>query len=573
MQKKFNNLILSGIFLFISGCVGFQESLFDPNSLLSALRTTILLSSRTSSAPETPTFLAIKNNSILESGFIIGRASADSSVEVSLDDGEFTSAIGTLNWKFKLPTGSNSWRLGSLHKISIRATRDALMSPVTTISVRKGTNRDVNGDGFTDLIVGSPNANSNFGLVSIFHGSENGISATLSSQANTALFASALGRLGIATVSGDFNGDGYSDILTSAFIFTVAGNANAGRAYILYGSESGVPSTLDNPGNVIIDGSSVGGYLGRSLAAGDLNSDGYDEVIIGAYLQSGSNGNIYIVNGRSGSIPSGIDTALANTTLTGSASRLGESVQTADLNGDGITDLIGGAPFAQNTLAQQGRVFIFNGSTSGIPSGNESSANATITGTNIFGSKLGCSIGYGDLNGDNVHDLILSACGADTNGKVYIFNGSTSGISSANDTAANTIVSSTKTSALFGSSVRSADINDDGIQDLLVGSSAVSTNLGEAYIFYGSTNGITAANETSANAAFTGTNANGMLGFALTPFDYDSDSNTDLVIAATGGSGVLHFFRNSGTGIATGSDFNSNQKIQGGTGFGSSLVH
>ncbi|WCL47742.1 FG-GAP-like repeat-containing protein [Leptospira sp. GIMC2001] len=576
--------LLSQIFIslstlfFSTSCLYFQENQLDPNAFLSVLRSAFIINSAINT-PDSPTFLLIKNNSVLESGFTIGKAAADVTVEVSLDDGDFVSASGSENWKFKLPTGSNSWKLGSLHKISVRSVKQSLFSQVTSISVRKGKNRDVNGDGFPDLIVGAVTINSIFGELRIFLGSEEGITATVSTDADSVFTGTANGRLGEPTATGDFNGDGFADILTSANLYAPA--PNTGRVYILYGGENGIASIADNSADVIITGNVASGRLAIAVASGDLNSDGYDEAILGTGLQvGGSQGRVYIINGQPTTISSGVDSTVASSTISGTGTeRFGDSLLTADINGDGNIDLVVGAPSANNGTASQGSVYLYYGTSTGLSSGSDTSANTKITGTNTStSSRFGCSMDSGDINGDRIDDLLIGACGANTGGTVYIFNGSNSGISSGNDTTATNIITSTKgTNANFGNSIRSYDLNGDGFYDVVVGSYGVSTSLGEAYIFNGSSSGVSASNEMSANYTFTGTVANGEFGRFVAALDYDSDSNIDILVSAPGtpNPGAVHFFKNSGSSVTSGSDSNANKKIQAITqsAFGLSIGH
>ena len=113
-------------------------------------------STNTNIAP--PAFTNLINKSIVETGFILGTAASGiASVEISIDSGSYTSATGTTNWTFKLPTGSATWKEGSLHTIAARAVdASGNKSSITSISVRKGKNKDINGDGYADLAMGLP---------------------------------------------------------------------------------------------------------------------------------------------------------------------------------------------------------------------------------------------------------------------------------------------------------------------------------------------------------------------------------------------------------------------------------
>ena len=80
------------------------------------------------------------------------------------------------------------------------------------------------------------------------------------------------------STAGDVNGDGYSDVIVGAY-FNDAGGSNAGRTYIYYGG-----SIFNNIADVTLTGAAAGDYFGHSVStAGDVNGDGYSDVIVGAY--------------------------------------------------------------------------------------------------------------------------------------------------------------------------------------------------------------------------------------------------------------------------------------------------
>ena len=94
--------------------------------------------------------------------------------------------------------------------------------------------------------------------------------------------------------AGDFNGDGYSDVIVGAYGYDAGSTTNIGRAYIFYGG-----SSADNTADVIMTGEATNDYFGRSVSsAGDLNGDGYSDVIVGAYVYGASdNGRTYLYLG------------------------------------------------------------------------------------------------------------------------------------------------------------------------------------------------------------------------------------------------------------------------------------
>ena len=154
---------------------------------------------------------------------------------------------------------------------------------------------DVNGDGYSDVIVGAgyyTNGQTNEGGAFIYHGSASGISTT----ASTSLEENQAGAyFGISVSSaGDVNGDGYSDVIVGARFYD-NGQTKEGVAFIYHGSSSGISTTA----NTTLEENQPSAYLGRSVSgAGDVNGDGYSDVIVGAYAY-GNGGGAFIYRGSS----------------------------------------------------------------------------------------------------------------------------------------------------------------------------------------------------------------------------------------------------------------------------------
>ncbi|MFB0518368.1 MAG: FG-GAP repeat protein, partial [Acidobacteriota bacterium] len=150
-------------------------------------------------------------------------------------------------------------------------------------------------------------------------------------------------KIGIVFAHGDINDDGYMDILLSSYFATVAGRTSAGAAYAFLGSSS-PPLTIDlstQSADLTIYGAVANDSLGRSLASGDVNGDGYDDIIIGArHADPGgrsSAGTTYVIFGGS-LLPSLIDlnSASANVTVYGNNPEdyCGFAVASGNVNGD-----------------------------------------------------------------------------------------------------------------------------------------------------------------------------------------------------------------------------------------------
>ena len=332
-----------------------------------------------------------RNNGVIKSGFLIGTASDTltiTAVEVSLDGGAYQAATGTTAWKFQLPTGANIWKDGSEHTISVRAVNSASTdSEVTALTVRKGVNCDVNGDGYQDMAVGAPMYNSEQGRVYIYHGSATGIGT---SSSKTLTGDNTADQFGISLALGDIDGDGYSDCVVGASGY----NSKTGRFYIYFGSADGINSATSRTPQTK-DGSSTGEQFAGPMALGDVNGDGYEDIAVGSPSYNTNVGRAYVYLGSS----SGLSLSAPRTLDGSSGSSFGGKLVIGDTNGDGYCDLAVAAPTTTN-----GSVYMFDGSSTGIGS----TSSKTLSGENS-GDTFGMAVTIGDSNGDGYGDLVIGA--------------------------------------------------------------------------------------------------------------------------------------------------------------------
>ena len=318
------------------------------------------------------------------------------------------------------------------------------------------------------------------------------------------------------SVAGDINGDGIDDLIIGApYATTIA--ANAGKSYLVFGSDQGLPnplnlSTLNGNNGFVINGESVFDYAGAAVsAAGDINGDGIDDLIIGAPIASpdvGYSGASYVVFGDDQGLPNPLNLSAidgSNGIVFNGVTSYGESgasVSAAgDINGDGIDDLIIGAPYASGF---DGAGYVVFGSdqawTSPINLSALNGANGFLINAVAEADTLGISVSAaGDINGDNVDDLVIGAILAGTegafNGASYVVFGSDqawssplelSGLDGSDGFAINGVNPSDEA----GTSVSAAgDINADGIDDLIIGAPLADPNgdaSGASYVVFGS---------------------------------------------------------------------------------------
>ncbi|MEO6539667.1 MAG: T9SS type A sorting domain-containing protein, partial [Ferruginibacter sp.] len=162
---------------------------------------------------------------------------------------------------------------------------------------------DVNGDGDNEVIIGAPDyddgANIIEGRVFVYHGSSTGLSATVNSTLDDCNQAGA--RFGISvSTAGDVNGDGYSDVVIGASYYDDGANTEEGRAFVYHGSSGGLSTS---PNTTLDDANQASARFGVSVSvAGDVNGDGYSDVVVGANLYNdGVNtdeGRSFIYNGN-----------------------------------------------------------------------------------------------------------------------------------------------------------------------------------------------------------------------------------------------------------------------------------
>ena len=344
---------------------------------------------------------------------------------------------------------------------------------------------DVNGDGYSDIIVGAPEfdvsgSNSNEGGVWVFHGSAAGI--VLSAAWSSAGDQVDAFRGSCVATAGDVNGDGYSDIVFSEPNFDSNFDDDVGRVFVFRGSPTGVSSATFVP-----TGSNEGDYFGQSVStAGDVNGDGYADLLVaapwadfGGFMDSGE---VRVYYGSASGLDYGSYTTLSQTV---SYLRLGLQVSTAgDVNGDGYADAIIGSA---GSVMDEGAAFLYRGSASGINTNYLWSAEGT-SGGEAFGMDVATA---GDVNGDGYSDVMLGATGAGTGacGYAFVWVGSSVGLGP-NGTSSNAYWSRegfVSVGASFGSVVATAgDVNGDGYSDILVTDPAYDPNhVGYLAGFYG----------------------------------------------------------------------------------------
>ena len=387
---------------------------------------------------------------------------------------------------------------------------------------------DVNGDGKDDLIIGAiaadPNGLENAGSSYVFFGSNNGFAPSIDLATLNGINGFTINGIGAgdqlgSSVSGagDVNGDGFADLSIGAPYADPNGLENAGQSYVVYGSNKGFAtslnvSDLDGNNGFTINPIAAGDELGGSVsAAGDVNGDGKDDLIIGAFGADPNGlenaGQSYVVFGLTGGLAPSLNVSDLDGTngfaIDGIAEKDYSSRVSAagDVNGDGIDDLIIGAFGADPNGKYAGTSYVVFGSPEAFPASFKPSGLDGTNGFAINGIAENDLSGFrvssaGDFNGDGIDDLIIGAPGADTvAGQSYIVFGSKEGFSasinlSSLDGINGSVLNGVNPNDYSGNSVSGAgDINGDGVDDLIIGASYADpngkTNSGSSYVVFG----------------------------------------------------------------------------------------
>jgi FG-GAP repeat protein len=302
--------------------------------------------------------------------------------------------------------------------------------------------------------------------------------------------------------AGDVNSDGYDDIVIGAFRYPAG--AGYGEAYLFFGGPA-----IDEVADLVLSPPSGGtGQFGFSVAsAGDFNSDGYVDIIVGARGAAPS-GKAFIYYGGP-SLDATPDLTLIGETT---ASWFGNSVAPAgDVNGDGFDDVIVGAPMYGTSVSQVGRAYVFFGGSApdGIP-------DRVFTGA-AANNQLGWVVGgAGDMNGDGDLDMFATApryyTAGPNSGAAYVWFGGP-----ASDTVADLTIQGSVLIDRIGDAANAGDVNDDGFSDLII------SRQDRAQVFFGGS-----TPNAVPDLTFTGTLS--VAGAA----DVNGDGSDDFVLGASG---------------------------------------
>jgi hypothetical protein len=394
---------------------------------------------------------------------------------------------------------------------------------------------DVNGDGTDDIAVGAPGeyvGGDAWGRAYVFSGGGGSLLLTVESP-NPNVGAD----FGNSLAVGDVNGDGKGDITVGAGGERVGGNAYQGRAYVFSGADGSLLFTLDSPNP------QEGAGFGYSVAVGDVNGDGKDDIAVGAageIVDGNSQGQAYVFSGADGSL-----LFTLNTPNPQGVADFGISVAVGDVNGDGKADIAVGADGAEvSGNADQGRAYVFSGA--------DGSVLFTLDSPNPqAGAEFGISGAVGDVNGDGKGDIAVGARwgGSAGQGRIHVFSGADGSLLFTLDSP------NPQTGSWFGYRAAMGDVNGDGKGDIAVGATGEdvggNADQGRAYVFSGA--------DGSQLSTLDSPNPQAGASFGASPAvgDLNGDGKADIVVGAAGedvggntAQGRAYVF--SGAGVARG---------------------
>ena len=450
---------------------------------------------------------------------------------------------------------------------------------------------DINGDGFNDFAVDSIYAGGS-GAAYVIYGAVSGFPAnfalaSLSTATGFKITGASGDLIGLAIApAGDVNGDHIADIVLTAEAADANG-LDSGAAYVVYG-KVGTRGTLDlatviGTNGFRIAGGAAGDHMGNACAAGDVNHDGFSDLVIGAENAQPNgqfSGAAYVVFGKAAFPASVAVTALDGTNgfkFSGAMNDLaGTAVSAVDLNGDGFSDVVISAPVAN----ANGTTYVIFGKASAF-SANLTAATLGTGGFAIVGVASGDHAGIslrnaGDVDGNGVNDLIIGAfeaAGAQTfSGAAYVLFGKHGTFSNINLSTLNGTngfkLSGVAMDDEAGLSVSGGDVNGDGLSDLVIGapdagSSGGTVDPGAVYVVFGKSAGIGA----NVNlGSLDGTNGFTIIhnvtrdfaGNAVSAGDVNGDGFADVIVGVPGihgagtvvGAADVIFGFNSGAAVA-----------------------
>jgi hypothetical protein len=405
---------------------------------------------------------------------------------------------------------------------------------------------DFDNNGYDDLVVGAPDdevGTARSGAVFVFPGSSSGPRpGFILTQSSSGGSNEAGDKFGFALAVGDFNQDGYDDLVVGA-PYEDRSAADAGIIYLFNGSASGLG------GGTFKDQSSASGnveahdHFGYALAVGDFNKDTYPDLAVSAPNEDGA-GAVSLLRGSSTGLQAW---AVKNQTHGGgtqtAGDRFGDALAAGDHNGDGYADLFIGAPYEDlGSATDSGAVFLFKGSSTGIGTGTYFSQIAG-GGSDEVGDHFGAALALGDFNGDGKADLAVGAPdeapgSAAAGGVFYIFAGTAGSLSGYSQSQGDSGGDPIEAGDRFGKALAARDIDADGYADLVVGAPGEallgSARAGAIFLYAGTPRNIETGRRLTQQELGSASETDDAFGAALAIGDANGDGKGDLAVGVPG---------------------------------------
>jgi disulfide bond formation protein DsbB len=463
---------------------------------------------------------------------------------------------------------------------------------------------DFDGDGFDDLAIGVPGEKVGTaleaGAVNVIYGTAAGLAVAGNkvwhqNSANVLDSVEAGDRFGSALAWGDFDGDGFDDLAIGIEGEDISGKSNAGAVCILYGSAAGLASGGNQfwhqNSTGILESCEAGDQFGESLAAGDFDGDGFDDLAIGAPGEKVGTavgaGAVHVLFGSAAGLSASGD-QLWTQDSTGvldqvePSDEFGDSLAAGDFDGDGFDDLVIGVDEEDvGTVDDAGAVHVLYGSAAGPGAAGDqffTQDSPGIADDPDHDDNFGDALAVGDFNDDGFDDLAIAAdreeVGAVTDaGAVFILYGSAAGLSGAGSQLWHQniagIIDAAAASEHFGADIAAGDFDGDGFDDLAIGveSENVGTKVGAGAVnvVYGSAAGLAAGGNQIWHQDSTGVlesaAAGEGFGDAVLAADFNGDGRADLAVGTENeklgtisGAGAVNVLYGSGAGLTANGD-------------------
>jgi hypothetical protein len=405
---------------------------------------------------------------------------------------------------------------------------------------------DLNGDGVDDLVLPAPYAGGFRGTIDVVFGKA-GLASSSTKDAEVAIFGNGGNEtaFGYGTALGDVDGDGATDLAVESYGF--ANSTYFSVARVFKGGPGFSPRQASDADFTITTDATIPGAFGQ-MAIGDVTGDGVPDLVIGAPSMTGQvnrAGGFLVVPGGTGF--ASVVTDAANVIRLHGAVKdqpLGQSICLADVNGDGIADILVGAPDDQSATNGPGRVFVVLGGPS-LKSGTISFPFAVLSGAS-GADKFGTSIAVADFDGDGHADVAVGAPAAPAqgpglaSGAVFVFKGPVTGDTSAIDAGYSFVLTpspgqpTTTGGTNFGRSLAAGNVVGDPIRDLVIGCGTATPDAGPAeagaYVIVRGSKQFA----TTEIRLVPGTVSHAHLGCVILPCaDVNGDGRLDVLAAAT----------------------------------------